>query len=281
MRGRKIKTIEDYQRAIKNGFGLGSGSSYKRWIDIKDFPSTGRASKIQGNTTSRKHELFSDIETRIFLALDFDSDVVDIREQFPLLPLDAVMKVAQRAGIKYTTIPGSKVPHIFTTDFMVTKKLNNNFVYHAIAAKPSCELIKVQVREKLEIERIWWSCLGIDWSIATESSVSEAKAENLAWISKQMNSEVELKSISLEEIYELRNQLTSSAYTLEALYHHMQKYAGCISVEQSKKTFCWLVWNKMIEINLEYKFLEKGIIEVISWNEDIEAYEAMYHENIA
>jgi hypothetical protein len=47
-------------------------------------PSSGRSRRPHGITTKRVHHLLSDIERDLFYLFDWDEDVEDLREQFPL-----------------------------------------------------------------------------------------------------------------------------------------------------------------------------------------------------
>ncbi len=98
-RGRKLERFEDFQRALKNKYGLGSGSSYKPWLRVQDVPSQGNSAKIQGLKTGREHHLLSENETCFFYLSEFCNSVIDIREQFPLLPLDVTQKIAAALGV--------------------------------------------------------------------------------------------------------------------------------------------------------------------------------------
>lgn len=84
---KRIRTI-NIEKLIKEGRGQGHGSDYKPWINIQDVPSLGRVSRIKGIKTNRQHEFLSDLERNFFYLLEYSNNVVDIREQFPLLPLE-------------------------------------------------------------------------------------------------------------------------------------------------------------------------------------------------
>lgn len=75
------------EQAIRDRWGQGSGEHYKPWLQVKDVPSQGVSSRIQGWTTGRVYEFFSQHELHYFYLLDWSSQIVDIREQYPLLPL--------------------------------------------------------------------------------------------------------------------------------------------------------------------------------------------------
>ena len=53
-----------------------------------------------------------------------------------------------------------------------------------MSVKPSSELGKPRVREKLEIERRYWTMRGIQWNIMTENEISRTKANNIEWLSQ-------------------------------------------------------------------------------------------------
>ncbi len=52
--------------------------------------------------------------------------MIDIREQFPLIPLDKTLYIAQKLGIKHSTDPKNKLPIIMTTDMLLTVKQEEN-----------------------------------------------------------------------------------------------------------------------------------------------------------
>lgn len=71
-------------RFLKEGRGQGHGKDYRPWLTVQDVSSLGRSSRIHSCKTDREHHLLSDLETALFLLLDWSGVVTDIREQFPL-----------------------------------------------------------------------------------------------------------------------------------------------------------------------------------------------------
>jgi len=183
---RKRETIEDYERSIRTGHGAGEGSDYKPWLGVRDVPSHGVSAKTRSMTVGRTHHTISTTETNLLILADFYDEVVDIREQFPIFPLDAVRQLASNVGVTYPKVPKSNVPVILTTDFLLTRRILGKTSYMAIAVKPSEELRKYRVLEKLEIERLWWESLGVEWTLVTKLNISSVVAGNLAWVSKDM-----------------------------------------------------------------------------------------------
>jgi hypothetical protein len=103
----------------KDGYGQGEGSNYKPWLNVQDFSSLGRSRRAWSHKTGRVHQLFSDVEFRIFLALEWSLDVIDIKEQYPL---DRALSqdVARSMRVKHPCYPSTTIPTVMTVDFLVT-----------------------------------------------------------------------------------------------------------------------------------------------------------------
>ncbi len=86
--------------------GQGEGKDYIPWLKINDVPSTGLASRVKGWKTGRVHHLFSEhLELAYFYLLEWDERVVDIREQYPLLPIEKTLYIAESLGIIHPRDP--------------------------------------------------------------------------------------------------------------------------------------------------------------------------------
>jgi hypothetical protein len=180
---REILDENKIEKYIKMGYGSGEGKDYKPWIEIQDFPSLGRVSRIFGWKANRIHHLLSDLEKNYFYLLEWSDIVFDIREQFPLLERPLAMDIAQRKGIKYPVYKGTDVPYILTTDFMITVRTDSGkFRNIARTVKPSEFLEKKRTIEKFEIERCYWEKKGVDWGIVTEHEINSAIAGNIEWL---------------------------------------------------------------------------------------------------
>jgi len=69
-RRRNLNSVDDYQRALKNGYGLGEGENYLPWYRIQDLKSkpidkTGKR-RINGLKTNRQHHLMPLLESQFF-----------------------------------------------------------------------------------------------------------------------------------------------------------------------------------------------------------------------
>src|SRR5689334_20740718 len=111
-------TPEKISKWIAEGRGTGRGKNYKPWLTIHDVASRGARTRDKGLKTGRLHHLLSFLELYYFLILEWCPSVVDIREQYPLLPLEETLYIAKELGIKHPAPYGQ--PIVLTIDFMVT-----------------------------------------------------------------------------------------------------------------------------------------------------------------
>jgi len=197
------KTFNKY---LREGRGQGVGADYNPWIHVQDFPSLGMVSRVSSTTTGRIHHMMSNLELSLFYLLDWSDDVMDIREQYPLIDLTQAIDIAEKVGIRYPYDPKSGFPYVLTSDFYIETKQGTM----VISVKPSSELGKPRVREKLEIERRYWTMRGVEWSIMTENEINSTKAGNIEWLAQAKD----LTAFGLSET--MKN--TCCEYFLE-LYH--------------------------------------------------------------
>lgn len=172
-------TQSKFDKFIKEGRGQGHGKNYKPWITTQEVPSTGRRSRIAGWKSERLHHVLSDREANYLYILDWADDVIDIREQFPLIDLEAAQIFASYMGVKYPTVNKTNVPYVLSTDFLITVNRNGQTQDIARTIKYAKDLDRRSVIEKFEIERRYWAAKGIDWGIVTENEMPKVLVANL------------------------------------------------------------------------------------------------------
>lgn len=177
-------TINRGERYIKEGRGQGEGKDYKPWLTIQDFPSRGRTSRILGWKTNRVHHLFTDIETRCFYLFEWDKNVIDIREHFPLIDVGDVIKNKDEVNLDIFKDRETGCEYVITTTFLLTVKDKNGCTrLVARSVKSASELGKKTTMEKLEIERRYWAVnKGISWGVITQNEIPMQKVKNIEWV---------------------------------------------------------------------------------------------------
>jgi len=219
------KTIE---RLMKEGRGFGDGDNYISWLKVQDVPSLGRSHRVRGwRTGNRVVHLMSYLELQHFYTLEWDRRVFDYREQFPLA-LDSTKEIANRLGIrhpavnskrgsKHSKIVTVKAPNIMTTDILVTYKDQGKTCSEAHSVKPASKLEGKggeRVREKLNLERVYWEKLGTQWRLITDQPINPAHGfapESLVVIEKVLAANVE----AVHGYYDLHNFVSLSSDDVE------------------------------------------------------------------
>ncbi|BAY32861.1 Tn7-like transposition protein A [Nostoc carneum NIES-2107] len=252
VRGRREWTQAKYERYIKEGRGRGSGKQYKPWLTIQDVPSKGRSSRTPGWKTNRVHHFFSDHEKRLFYLFEWSDIVTDIREQFPLDDLDLAMSIATDMDIKYPVDTKSGTPYVLTSDFMLTVNRDGKQMQIARTVKPSTELEKKRVNEKLEIERQYYLAKGIEWGIITEKEIPRLLVENVEWVHSayRLEANPEMNTAQLRELstilkYKLQEEDTAINTITSALDKEMN-----ISYGTSLYVFKHLIAIKEVIVDL-------------------------------
>jgi len=167
-----------FQRWLKEGRGAGRGVAYKPWLTVRDIPSQGRSHRLFGHKSQRTHHLFSDLELAVFLILEWQTDIMEIREQFPLQQ-EVTKELSTKHGIAHPSIRG--VPQYLSSDFLVNSS-RPDFPKFVLQVKYTSELAKPRVIEKLELERRYWEQKSVPWFLVTQKQISPVVIKNIDWL---------------------------------------------------------------------------------------------------
>lgn len=185
-------TQDTVRRFMREGRGKGDGKEYKPWFTTHDFPSKGRATRVLGWKTKRIHHFFSDLQLKYFYLLEWEQSVIDIKEHFPILDLDAADFNKGDLRIDKFRDKNSNESYVLCTTFLITKvDGNGDSKVVARSVKNASDLNKAITLDKLEIERRYWKSKGIDWGIITNKDINTIRAKNIEWIHSMMNYEEE------------------------------------------------------------------------------------------
>jgi TnsA endonuclease N terminal/TnsA endonuclease C terminal len=254
VRSKRDWTEEKLDRYIKEGRGQGSGQCYNPWIKVSDFPSSGRVSRISGWKTNREHHFMSDGETKLFYLFEWSDQIVDIREQFPLIDRELCFKVAEDMGVDYPKDPKSGTPYVLSTDFMLTVTHQGKSTYEARTFKPFESLKNKRTAMKLEIERRYYVNQGIDWKIVTEKDLPKRMTKNIEWIHSAYRIEGNQET-NKEDLHHISTILRSRLETDNSI---VGKVTNNLDIEMnielgtSLYLFKHLVANKSIVVNMSY-----------------------------
>ena len=225
-------------------------------IRIQDFSSKGRVSRVLGRKSGKIHHLLSDLETNMFLILDFDRNVSNIIEHYPLKD---VRDVIDDKNIDWNKFKDKKTKedYIITTTFLVTLINGKNI---AISCKNQSELYKSNTQLKLEIERRYWSYKGIQWGIITNKELPKNRLKNIKWLmlGEEIDEEMYFKisSIILETIEELDGKLSDYIGWISKRYGFSKEEVLTVVKEMIKRNNLEVDLDKEILIDIELQNLK-------------------------
>lgn len=135
--------------------------------------------------------------------------MIDIREQFPLIPLLLTHQIANHLDVQHPLVRGVRgvpadVLNVMTTDFLLTLRMPGGLRYKAIAVKQN-ESIPKREAEKLEIERMFWQLIDVEFQIYTGSELNHVTGQNICWATSVLRNGSEfLINIRLIKFYGLK-----------------------------------------------------------------------------
>lgn len=178
--GKTTYSLSEAQIAkrIKDGRGAGSGQAYSPWVRVDEIPSLGRSRQVYSHLTKRIHHLLSDLEFAVFLLLDNNPAVTDIREQFPLRRND-IRELASELQLKHPANNG--IDHVMSSDFLVDTRDRSEPKF-VLQAKYVDSLNDSRTVEKLELERRYWEQKEVPWYLVTEREIDAVAKENVDWL---------------------------------------------------------------------------------------------------
>lgn len=196
--------------AIAEGRGQGHGNHYRPWLRVTRRNSSPKSNQVVGRLPgySRQANFFALSEWSIAVALVW-LGVVDVREQFPLWPMEhmhplagaqgaeklqlrqcrGLLEIARDAGIPHGVLPGTNIPYIATIDLMVTVNTisGSSPALVALSAKPVRTPRDInpasRVVERLELERRYCNEAGISYRIVHPEVLNRTLANHLAFLS--------------------------------------------------------------------------------------------------
>lgn len=179
--GRRPLHPQDARR-LREGRGQGEGPNYLSWVLTQDYASPGFDSRIPGTLIEREYHTRSEGEANYLYVLERGVPVRDIREHYPLLPLDETVAIAEALGVPHAQDPDTGLYRVMTTDFLVTVLEGVTLRMRARAVTPSHTLGQPGVQARLEIERRYWAHRQVDWGIVTAHDVPPVIVANAKYL---------------------------------------------------------------------------------------------------
>lgn len=254
---RQHTTAASIARRIKEGRGKGHFAEYKPWLTIHDVPSTGVVIRVRGWKSGRLHHYFSEhFELAHHYQMEWALDVVDIREQYPLLPLEKTLLIAQQLGIQHPIDPKTKHPIVMTTDMLLTVRSSGELRFVAHSIKPVAKLNR-RVLEKLQIEKCYFNDQGIEWRLITENQINYDLVKNVEWLHSAKELE-ETEYLNNQLVHDLEpllyESITSQNKPLAKITLDIDKRKGLLE-GTSMNVVRYLIANRLWEVDMSRRIL--------------------------
>lgn len=238
------------------GLGQGSGLEYKPFVFVRDVPSKGRSSIVEGLKVKRTHHYLSDIEYAYHVLAEFSDSVIEIREQYALLPVEETLQIADELGVRHPVYPATGGPRVQTSDLVLTLQSRNDQALHVLCCKLASDVdprnpTAARTLEKILIEKTFWERRNVPWTLALDTMIPENKFRNL---------DLFRSSMVAQELDHLNNKL--SAFLSVVRMHWsveitLNQILGIMSEElqiSTDESFCLLgraIWTKKLAVNLD------------------------------
>lgn len=256
-------TKETIDKWIAAGHGQGEGENYRPFLIVRDVPSSGRSRKIKSLKNGRTQHYLSDLEYYHHILHEYDPNVIDIREQFALIPLYETQEIAQQLSIKHPIYKKFLTPIVMTSDLVVTIQSEAEEIIEVISVKPSSEVDvnnpkSERTFEKLLIEKIYWENKGISWRLSTENDISMNRALNLDMLRYTLfMSELDFLNKKMEMFIAVFNKYWKPYFSLNEILKKTTLLLG-LEINQSFCLFGRAIWSSLLPVDLDTELIGHG-----------------------
>jgi len=274
---RAPKITTDYiEKLMQDGRGQGHGKNYKPWLEIKRWnPSSVSTQSIGGLPPfyRRRGTFMSKNEWHVGLVLSWL--VTEVREQYPIWPWAhphplyglsdehdlelprsvGMLNICDEMGIKHGVFPGTNIPYIWTLDFVLTLRVNDEYRCAVCSVKP-VENERYQdpdpldrAMEKLEAERRYCLQLGILYSITGRDRFDSTLISNLeVFRAAAVLPVTDLRYAILQKFLDQHGD-TANEYPLDDWVGWMRAGSGA-TLRQAIFVIHHILWKQLIDIDI-------------------------------
>ncbi|WP_179106821.1 TnsA endonuclease N-terminal domain-containing protein [Variovorax sp. KK3] len=231
---------------VRRGFGLGEGAAYQPWIRVRDFGSKGTCSNFKGVKIRRPFHFLSSLEATNYLLLERDPDVLDIREQYPILDLKSTLQLCAQHKIKHGKRSG--FPEPFTIDFMVTRREAYGTSIQAQSIKSAADRRLPKVQERLNIEYQWCKEVGVPWACVETEDFTKQLLRNLRFIRRWFVDRYDPNEESAQRFADA----FARSYQLGTPLTELIRMAGsrCCYRHTAENLFQYCAWTNLLKVDL-------------------------------
>jgi len=243
------------QRWINQGLGQGSGLNYQPFFFVRDVPSKGRSAIVEGLKIKRKHHYLSDIEYAYHVLAEFSDSVIEIREQYALLPRDETLNIANELGVSHPIYPTTGALRVQTSDLVLTLQNDSQNSLSVLCCKAASDIAPdnpkaTRTLEKILIEKTFWERRNVPWALVTDAMIPINKYKNLELFRTSMFSQEldYLNAILPDFLYVIRKHWNEQI----TLNQFLSVTSNVLAIDVND-SFCLLgraIWTKLVVIDI-------------------------------
>lgn len=242
------------------------------YLTARGFSSSGNASSECLGVDGRRHEYLSDLERRFGITLSFLTNVSSVKTQYPILNVQATIDVATELNIPHPRFAPKSgqvkdankgyQAAVMTTDFYFQyadvltdelKKIAVSIKYDEdIIIHDGVDLVVGRTRDKLEIERTYWTEVrSAEYRLITSShwSVNPTFVKNIDTARRFRDLDIPDGILKSSRIFFLEALQRPRRYRLNDLIAVVSQ-RSVISLEKTYAIFWYLVWHKELHVDL-------------------------------
>lgn len=241
-----------FRNRIRRGRGVGERLGYKPWLSIRDVPSMGTSSSVLGIKIRRPVHTLSELETTYFFLAERAPNVVDIREQWPILDVDRTLRLCSDLGVRHNY--RGAYPEPFTIDFLITEENEDGISFRAASIKTPKDANDSKIQQRLAVEYAWCQEHGIAWTLIDTTSFNKTVLSTLRYIRGWFQNHHEPNAQQADYFTQQFHSVYRPNITLQSLLATMTKRLG-IDESAANNTFLYCAWSSRLPISLQHPLL--------------------------
>ncbi|MBH3308078.1 TnsA endonuclease N-terminal domain-containing protein [Pseudomonas sp. zfem004] len=253
----RVITQQKIDKRVAAGDGQGVREEYVPWIKVRSFPSRGTSHLVPGVNIQRVHHLLSNAEFHYHVILEHDKSIIDIREQYPLFPQAEIQSIATSLNIRPPVYPGTQVPLVMTTDFLITQlttdgseRLVARSMKYAKEFHDASPEEKNWILDKLDLERVYWERRNVEWRLVLYERLSQTRIANLLVL--RSHAKISPLIANEKNIRKALIAIAAGPTDVMPLKSYLQKLARFLYMEYVgvKSLFFHMLWVGALEMDL-------------------------------
>lgn len=165
---------------IRRKLGLGACAAYKAWRSAADGANKGKIGCVHGIRIDRRYELPDERARTYFFLIERASEIVDIRERWPILDINSTLRLSQKFLVNH---PQHEIfPEPLVLDFLITEMGPAGLRHRAVSLQSRPDRLAVRERRLNQIQQQWCKEHDIDWTVADTSRLDRTVLDALRFL---------------------------------------------------------------------------------------------------